>query len=51
MTAPVPSPDTAGPETDPAGDCRDLEAGRPCLLCEHTSCGWCPECHPEVPEW
>ncbi len=22
-----------------------------CLLCRHEACGWCPECHPEVPEW
>ena len=22
-----------------------------CDICDHEHCGWCPECHPEVPEW
>lgn len=22
-----------------------------CYICNHENCGWCPECHPEVPEW
>lgn len=23
---------------------------RVCLICDHKGCGWCPECHPEVPD-
>lgn len=31
--------------------CPEWLAGRPCLSCDHKHCGWCDECHPEVPEW
>ena len=31
--------------------CRDRDAGLACSRCEHKACGWCDECHPEVPEW
>ena len=30
--------------------CYSRHRGRACLLCEHTACGNCPECSPEVPD-
>jgi hypothetical protein len=32
-------------------DCRSFQHGHACTRCDHEACGWCPECHPEVPEW
>ena len=31
--------------------CPGFRAGRPCVMCDHEHCGWCGDCHPEVPEW
>lgn len=30
--------------------CYDRRVGAKCLICEHTDCGNCPECSPEVPD-
>jgi hypothetical protein len=40
--------DLPEPEANP---CRDRDRGVPCVICNHEHCGWCPDCHPEVPEW
>lgn len=38
-------------EVTKAGPCAARDAGQGCEVCGHRGCGWCPECHPEVPEW
>ncbi len=35
------------PDHQPCERCRTT----PCTVCNGTACGWCPDCHPEVPEW
>ncbi|WP_166344957.1 hypothetical protein [Phytoactinopolyspora limicola] len=38
-------------ETDPRCPASCVCRRTPCAECDHEGCGWCPECHPEVPEW
>jgi len=38
-------------DKDQPAECRTRDQGKPCDRCQHTACGWCDQCHPEVPEW
>lgn len=48
MTADSPAPhDETSAACPPTCRCHRY----PCRVCNHADCGWCPQCHPEVPEW